>query len=254
MTETATANGTDGRTPATTGRRLTRRTRIATALILVLALAEGSALTIRYFLTDHRFVIADNAQVDGDTISINAPTEGRVVDWRVDTGSFVNADQVVGRVQVLGNATGPRMPIKAPGRGTVVATTVSNGMYVDAGALLATAYDLTSVYVTARIREENIDGVHVGAPVDVLVDAAAGSPLPGTVSSIGATSSGVNQLSADPSADPLNLEYPIYPGSDTDPQNPQSVQQYIPVKIVFTVLGNGRIAPGMNATVHIHRQ
>ena len=73
------------------------------------------------------------------------------------------------------------------------------------------------------------------------------------MSSIGATSSGVNQLSADPAADPLNLEYPIYPGSDTDPQNPQAVQQYIPVKILFTGPDLGRVVPGQNVTVHIRR-
>jgi multidrug resistance efflux pump len=109
-------------------RRLTRRTKICTALILALALLEGSALTIRYFLTDHRFVIADNAKVDGDEIEIHAPTDGRVVEWHVDTGSSVSANQVVGRVEILGNAARPRMPIKSPGRGTVVQNTVSNGM------------------------------------------------------------------------------------------------------------------------------
>jgi len=67
----------DGHPPTPAGaparRRLTRRTKICTALILALALLEGSALTIRYFLTDHRFVIADNAKVDGDEIEIHAP-------------------------------------------------------------------------------------------------------------------------------------------------------------------------------------
>ena len=241
----------DSRVPSR--RRLTRRTRICTALILVLALLEGSALTVRYLLTDHRYVVADNAQVDGHAISINAPTDGRVVDWRVDTGSVVAPDQVVGRVEILGNATGPRMPVRSPGRGTVVANTVSEGMYVTAGSLLATAYDLGGMYVTARVREENIGGVRVGAPVDVLVAASPDSPLAGTVSVIGTTSAGANQLSARPDADRLSLDYPIYPGSDTDPQNPQAVQQYIPVKILFTGPDLGRVVPGQNVTVHIRR-
>ena len=235
-------------------RRLTRTTRIGTALILTLALLEGSGLAVRYLLTDHRFVIADNAKVDGDQIEIRAPAEGRVVDWRVDTGSTLAADQVVGRVQLLGGTLGPRMPIRSPGPGTVVQNTVSNGMYVTAGALLATAYDLNRVYVTARVREENVDGVRLGAPVDVLVDADRDTPLAGTVSAIAASAAGVNQLSGSPSADPLNLDYPVYPGNDTDPQNPQTVQQYIPVTILLTAVGDARIAPGQNVTVHIHRQ
>ena len=248
----------DGRPPAPAGasttRRLTRRTRICTALILALALLEGSALTIRYFLTDHRFVIADNAEVDGHQIEIHAPTDGRVVDWRVDTGSSVEADQVVGRIEILGDATTPRKPIRAPDSGTIVQNTVSNGMWVSAGSLLATAYDPSGVYVTARVREENVAAVHVGARVDVLVDAYPDSPLGGTVSTIGPTSSGVNVLSGSPSTDPLNLDYPVYPGNDTDPQNPQKVQQFVPVTILFADTDTGRVAPGESVTVHIHRR
>ena len=59
-------------------RRLTGRTKIASALILVLALVEVTSLTTRYFLTDHRWVIVDNAQVDGDRVEIRAPRDGRV--------------------------------------------------------------------------------------------------------------------------------------------------------------------------------
>jgi len=162
----------------------------------------------------------------------------------------VSANQVVGRVEILGNAARPRMPIKSSSRGTVVQNTVSNGMYVTAGSLLAPAYDLTGIYVTARVREESIDAVHLGAPVDVLVDANPGAPVTGTVGAIGATSAGVNQLDGCPAVDPLNLDYPVYPGSDTDPQNPQAVQQYIPVKILFTGAGNARITPGERDRAH----
>jgi len=104
--------------------------------------------------------------------------------------------------------------------------------------------------VTARVREESIDAVHLGAPVDVLVDANPGAPVTGTVGAIGATSAGVNQLDGCPAVDPLNLDYPVYPGSDTDPQNPQAVQQYIPVKILFTGAGNARITPGESDRAH----
>ena len=193
---------TDGRPRAEKSprRAFTRRTKILTAVVLTLALAEGSALGIRYFLTDHRFVIADNAQVDGHEVEIHAPTDGRVVDWDIDVGSSVGANEVVGRVEILGNATKPRKPVRSPDSGTIAQNTVSVGMYVTTGSLLATAYDLTGVHVTARIREESIDAVHVDAHVDVFVDGLPDRPVPAVVVAVGTTSAGVNQLDASPGA------------------------------------------------------
>jgi hypothetical protein len=53
---------------------------------------------------------------------------------------------------------------------------------------------------------------------------------------------------------PGELDYPIYPGTDADPQNPQKVDQYIPVRILFTGAGVARVAPGQSVTVHIHKR
>ena len=166
----------------------------------------------------------------------------------------MTANQIVGRVEILrGQAVNPRMPIRSPGNGTVAQNTVSNGMYVTAGALLATAYDLGAGYVTARVPEADIADVHVGAAVDVLVDAYPDRPVTGTVSAVEASTAGVDQLSGDPDNSPYDLERPVYPGSDVDPQNPQAVKQYVPVRIQLTAAAGPPIVPGMNVTVHIHR-
>ena len=243
-----------GRRRSPVKRRLTRTTKVASTLILVLALLEGTALTTRYLLTDHRWVSVDNAQVDGDHVEIRAPADGRITGWTVATGSTVTDDQVVGRVEILGGAAvNPRMPIRSPGRGTIAQNTVNNGMYVTAGSLLATAYDLSSSYVTARVPEDDIRDVHLGAAVDILVDASSGSPVTGTVSTISGSSAGVNALSSDPGNSPYDLQHPVYPGRDVDPQNPHNVKQYIPVKILFTRTADARLLPGQSVTVHIHR-
>ncbi|HVI35656.1 MAG TPA: hypothetical protein VM684_05465, partial [Gaiellales bacterium] len=100
-------------------RRFTRTTKIGLAFILILTLAEVGGLATRYHLTDQRWVIADNAQVDGEQIAINAPADGVLKDWRVDTGSPVAPNQLVGFVEVSGGGVKVRRPIRAGGRGTV---------------------------------------------------------------------------------------------------------------------------------------
>ena len=234
-------------------RRLTRVTKIATTVLVLLVLVESGSLAARYFLTDHRWVIVQNAQVAGNRLEIRAPIDGRVVDWNVDSGSVVSPDQNVGRIEILGSGVRPRRPVKAPGRGTVADNTVSVGTYVTAGELLATAYDLDGVYVTARVPEHEMHDVRVGAVADVLSDAYPGA-LSGTVQQISGASSGVNELSGAPDADPTNLDYPIYPDRDIDPQNPQTVDQYVPVRIQLGPTDRVRLVPGQNVTVHIHRR
>ena len=108
--------------------------------------------------------------------------------------------------------------------------------------------------MTARVDESGVQDVRPGAAVDVLVDASPGVPVTGRVASVESAASGVNQLETGPYVDPLDRERPIYPGSDTDPRNVQRVEQYIPVRIQLTHVGEARIVPGMNVTVHIHKQ
>lgn len=239
-------------------RPFTRTTKIGTTIIVIVALLEVALLATRYVLTDRVYVIADNAQIDGDQVDITAPVDGVVVDWRITEGSRVVADQVVGTVEIQGVSPRARRQVRAAGSGTVAQNTVSRGSYVTAGSLLAIAYygvdDTGGLYVTARIPDGDVGEVRVGAPVDVLVDAAPGVPVTGTVASVQSSSSGVNQLGTGPYIDPLNSALPVYPGSDTDPRNIQRVDQYVPVRIRLTHVGDTRIVPGMNATVHIHKQ
>jgi hypothetical protein len=48
--------------------------------------------------------------------------------------------------------------------------------------------------------------------------------------------------------------FSFFPGPDTDPSNPQKVDQYISVKIEFTSTDGIPVTPGMSVTVHIHKQ
>lgn len=235
-------------------RRFTRRTKIGLLLILLLTLSEVAALGGRYYSTDRLWVIVDNAQVDGDQVEINAPASGVLVDWRVDVGTPVVPRQLLGFMEMQDGPGRPKMPIRSPGRGTVAYTSATEGEYIRSGALLAVAYGDGGVYVTARVPEDEVHEVHPGAPVDIIVDAAPDTPLSGRVQQLGGASAGASELENDPNGDPTDLKQPVYPGADTDPQNPQRVEQYIPVRIEFTDTSTVAVRPGMNVTVHIHKQ
>lgn len=238
------------------GRRLTRATRRGLALVLVLVVLEAGGLGLRYLTTDDRYVITDNAQVDGDLIGINAPDEGVVTGWRIDVGSPVVANQIVGWIELQNNPFKPKRAIRSPGRGRVARNSTTDGVYVTTGSRLAVAYDegdTDGIYVTARVPEEKIGEVRPGAPVDILSDDPPGLTIAGVVSTTGAATAGAFSLDTGPGVDPLNRKQPIYPGSDTNPQNPQRVDQYVPVKILFTGDVDERVVPGLNVTVRIHR-
>ena len=149
----------------------------------------------------------------------------------------MKTNEVVGRIKIFGSMAQPQRPIKAPGNGTVAVNNVVNGAYVTAGTTMATAYDFNKIYITARVDETDVADVHVGAPVDLDVDAYSGIPMTGIVQEVQASSAG---------------EFSLFP-QDNSNGNFQKVTQVIPVKIELTDTGGKQLAPGENVTVHIHK-
>lgn len=207
--------------------------------VAVVATLETIGFGATYLLYSRHYVSTDNANIDGDKIDINAPTAGTVVHWTITDGSTVHSTQIVGRVQTVGSGSQPQDPIRAPGNGTVAATDVVDGSYVSAGAELATAYDLSKIYVTARVEDYDVGDVHPGAQVEITVDEFPHTEISGIVEVVQNSSAG---------------DFTIYPPAGTaDPSNPQRVDQYIPVKIELTNTAGLRLVPGMNASVHIRK-
>jgi len=219
--------------------RMRRSIKIALAVIAVVSLLEAAAFAGTYFLYTRHYVSTDNAQVDGDKVDINAPMSGTLVSWTGSQGSTVTPNQIVGRIQAPGSGARTQQIIKSPGRGTIAVDNAVDGQYVTAGTELATAYNFDDIYVTARVKEADIRDVQLGKQVDISVDAFPNVPITGVVEEIQASSAG---------------SFSFFPGPDTDPSNPQKVDQYIPVKIAFTNTGGVAVTPGMSVTVHIHKQ
>jgi multidrug resistance efflux pump len=234
----ASDNRTDGTAPtAPEQRKFKRSTRIALIIILILALIAGLAFAASYFLNARNYVSTDNAQVDGQQIMINAPATGTLVDWRIFQGAVVHKDEVVGRIKIQDGFAQPLMSIRAPSDGTIAVDNGVPGTYLTTGTQLAIAYDLSKIYVTARVDETDVRAVRIGQPVDIYVDAYSHTPLGGRVREIKGGAANV---------------FSLFPQSNTE-GNFQKVTQVIPIKIGIENSGNLDLVPGMNVTVYIHK-
>lgn len=212
-------------------------TRKALTVIGIVAVLMAFGLVYQYVIVGGRYVSTDNAQIDGEQISVNAPSSGTLTDWTATQGTQLHKDRLVGRIKIQGGFVQPQQPIRAPADGTVVIDDGVEGAFVTAGTPLAIAYDLSKVYVTARVDETDIDDVRLGQTVDVDVDAFPDAHLTGTVREIQGGAAG---------------EFSPFPRSNTA-GNYQKVTQVIPVKIALDDTQGLALVPGMNVTVKIHK-
>ncbi len=216
---------------------LKRSTRRALLVIPLVALISGGALAASYTLDARRYVSTDNAQIDGDQIPVTAPIDGTLVGWRATLGSILRKDQTIGRIEIQGGFGRPQKVIRAPADGTVALDNGVEGVVVTAGTQLAVAYDLSEIFVTARVDETDIGDVRLGQQVDITVDAYPDITLIGYVWEIQGSAAG--QFSQSP--------------QDNTTGQFQELTQVIPVKIAITDRKNRTPVPGMNVTVKIHK-
>jgi multidrug resistance efflux pump len=220
------------------GRRgMKRSTRISLLVILIVAVLVGAAIAASYFINSRNYVTTDNAQIDGDKISINAPNSGTLIDWSATQGTELKKNDIVGRIKIQGGFVQPQQSIRAPADADVVVDNGVEGAFVAAGTQLAVAYNFSKIFVTARVDETDIDSVHAGQKVDISVDAFPDANLTGTVSEIQGGAAGV---------------FSLFPQANTS-GNFQKVTQVIPVKIALAGTDNLQLVPGMNVSVKIHK-
>jgi multidrug resistance efflux pump len=216
---------------------MSRKARIRLFVILGLALLVAIAFGVRYLVDTSNYTTTDNAQIDGNQISINAPASGTLLNWRGQVGAHLRENAAVGRIEMQGGYVQPQMVIRAPADGTVAVDNGVPGTFVTEGTQLAVAYDAQGVFVTARVDETAVDQVRVGAPVKLAVDAFPNANLTGHVSEIQTGSAGV---------------FSAFPQSNSS-GNFQKVTQVIPVRITIDDTKGLALAPGMNVTAKIHR-
>nr|WP_156994273.1 ABC transporter permease [Pseudonocardia acaciae] len=216
---------------------LSPRARLALRAVPATLLVAAVTVAVVLIVDAARFVTTDNAQVDGDKISVTAPVEGTLVGWHAELGTVLRKDQIIGRIQMTGGFAQLQRVIRAPADGTVARAGVVEGTHVTAGTELAVAYDLSKVDVTARIDETDIGAVRLGQEVDIEVDSYPGVTFTGFVREI---QSGTDS------------EFATTPQRNTTGSF-QKRTQVIPVKIAIADAKNLPLVPGMNVTVKVHK-
>lgn len=209
----------------------TRRIVVLNFVIILVIVAAGF---VGYYFYNQAalYISTDDAQVSDQQIVIAAPAAGQLTSWNGTTGTTWQSGDTLGQLQTNGTS----LAITMPQPGTIVQTTAVTHEFVEPGEPLAYAYNLKTLFVTANIKETQIQGVKVGDSVDVYADAFPGTSITGTVSQIClATASTFSLLP-----------------TETDTANFTKVTQVIPVTISLQNPPGG-LVPGMSVTVRIHK-
>src|SRR5262249_2803787 len=159
---------------------------------------------------------------------ITAPASGTLAGWRATHGSALRKDQTIGSIQIQGGYGQSLKVIRAPAEGTVGLDNVVDGVFVTAGTQLAVAYDLSKIFVTARLDETTIRDVRHGQRVDIAVDAYSHITFTGYVWEIQGGAAGLFSRSS----------------QDNTSGSFQKLTQWIPVKIAIADRGDLTLVPG----------
>ena len=210
---------------------------IAVNIITLLVLVGGGFLGYYYYNQAQNYLTTDNAKIDGKAIPIASPAAGKLTEWTVTTGRAYSAGEKVGSVQTSSTAGVQQLDITVPVGSTVVQSNATENTFIAAGSPLAYAYDMDNLWVTANIKETDIDDVKKGQDVDVYVDAYPNTTLTGVIDQIGLTTANT---------------FSLLPSGNTT-ANYTKVTQVVPVKITLDHTKSVNIVPGMNVSVRIHK-
>lgn len=223
-------------------------------IIVLLAVIYGGW---NWYYQGANFVSTNDASVEGMEYPINVEMAGKVTSWNVQDGATVTAGEVIGQQdtsmevaqlgaaaaknQTLMNSVNTAAQITSPIDGTIInpAAGMGVGQIVAPGTPLAYVVNLSQLYVTANIKETELRNVDVGDSVDISIDAFPNQTFKGTVQSIGLAT---------------NSLFSLLPPTDETSGTYTKVTQTVPVQISLTGYSGMKLAPGMSATVHIHRK
>ncbi len=207
--------------------------------ILTLIILAIAGITAFHFYDEAtNYVKTDNAKIDGTQLTIASPVAGKLTSFDKEVGDKVSKGDTVGSVTSMGADGKPsKTDIEMPQEGTIAKTQATENGFVGAGTPIAYAYNMKELYVTANIKETDLDGIKEGQNVDIYVDGFKDTTLDGEVEKIGlATAS----------------SFSVLPASNGN-ANFTKVTQVVPVKILLSKEKSLDVIPGMNVTVRIHK-
>jgi membrane fusion protein (multidrug efflux system) len=128
--------------------------------------------------------------------------------------------------------------IRAPYSGRLGRKNILEGQQIQPGQPLVSIINEDQKWITANYKETQVEGMYVGQPVDIRVDAISGRIFKGKIEAIaGSTGSRFSLLPADNSTG-----------------NFVKIIQRVPVKIVFDAKDTNQFIPGMNVTVSVKKK
>ncbi|XJZ28974.1 efflux RND transporter periplasmic adaptor subunit [Bacillota bacterium Lsc_1132] len=207
-------------------------------IIILIILVGGGFAAYSYYNRSVNYITTDNAQISGQQVTIAAPANGKLTDWKGNVGDRFSKDDQIGTITTTGPDGKPvNLSVTLPRNGTVVQSNAVQDSFVAAGTPLAQVFDLDKLWVTANIEETTIDQISVGQDVDIYVDAFPNSTLKGKVEKIGLATAGT---------------FSLLPNTNST-ANYTKVTQVIPVKVSIDDYKGLELVPGMNVTVRIHK-
>jgi multidrug resistance efflux pump len=206
-------------------------------VILLIVLVGGGFAGYYFYNNSVTYLSTDNAMVSGQQVAIASPAAGKLTDWNANQGDKFSKGDKIGTVQTMSaNGQPSTMNITAPTDGTIVQNNAVKNTMIGAGSPLAITYDLSKLWVTANIKETDINDIKVGQDVDVYADAFPNTTISGKVDTIGLATAGT---------------FSLLPSNNSS-GNYTKETQVIPVKITLDSYGVD-LVPGMNVTVRIHK-
>jgi multidrug resistance efflux pump len=207
---------------------------------IILCVAAAMLITlggvgIYYLYNTAHYVSTEDARVAGDFIQITPEISGKLKEFDVKEGDFVRKDQIIGRISAdgLADSSIDKSLLRSPIDGLMVKTQAGIGEFVPAGTALAVMVDPKQLYISANLKETELQKIQVGQKVDVKIDQFVGRAFHGKVESIGEAATSAFSL------------LPSSSGTFT------KVVQNVPIKIALDKTGV-KLLPGTSAIVKIH--
>ena len=223
--------------------------------IIVLALLIGGGIAYYYNYQNSHYVTTDDAQISADMLTITPKITGAITEWNAKVGDKVSTGDVLGTQdtslmlasmmstaqlspaaeQAASNLLTSEAQVKSPIDGVIIESSAIKGQMAATSTSLAVVADIKDAYITANIKEVNINDVKVGQKVDISIDAFPGKSFTGKVENIGQAAESI---------------FSLLPTQNST-GNYTKVTQLIPVKISIDNASDADLMPGMNTTVKI---
>lgn len=205
-------------------------------IVLTLMTISIGGIGIYYWYNNTNYISTEDAKVSGDIIKVSPQISGRLLEFNVEEGDFVDKDQILGRQEMtnLPDSNIDMSLVRAPISGIVIKEQGNIGEIVSPGQSLAMIIDPSNLYISANIEETDLGKLRKGQIVDIKIDQFKNKKFKGKIKSIGQAS---------------NSAFSLLPTSTGG--NFTKVVQRVPVKIELNS-EEYKLLPGTNALVKIH--